>query len=91
MAKVYSFCIVGGGPSGFYTAKKLLQSSENILVHVFERLPFPFGLLRYGVAPDHQDVKKIASDYNQLSRRYKNFRFFGNVEMGRTLQIPDVL
>lgn len=49
-------CIVGSGPSGFYTAKYLLKENKNIHVSMLEKLPTPFGLVRYGVAPDHQEV-----------------------------------
>lgn len=88
MNKIISFCIIGGGPSGFYTAKRLLQSNSNIKVHIFDKLPFPFGLLRYGVAPDHQDVKKIANEYNQLKHKFKNFEFYGNINVGKTISLP---
>jgi hypothetical protein len=51
--------IVGAGPSGFYTASRILASlqDDNIEVHMYERLPTPYGLVRYGVAPDHPEVK----------------------------------
>ena len=45
--------VVGSGPSGFYAAESLLQSDKKVLVDMFERLPAPYGLVRYGVAPDH--------------------------------------
>lgn len=57
--------VVGSGPSGFYAASRVLQSFEathgsgddGVEVHMYERLPTPFGLVRYGVAPDHPEVK----------------------------------
>ena len=49
----YCSKIIGGGPAGFYTAKKILEENEDAQIHIFEKLPFPFGLIRYGVAPDH--------------------------------------
>lgn len=51
--------IVGAGPSGFYTASRILATlpDDNVQVHMYERLPTPYGLVRYGVAPDHPEVK----------------------------------
>ena len=49
--------IVGSGPAGFYTADRILRNVEHARVDIFERQPAPFGLIRYGVAPDHPEVK----------------------------------
>jgi adrenodoxin-NADP+ reductase len=49
--------VVGSGPAGFYTAYRLLAKQENAIVDMYEKLPVPFGLARYGVAPDHPEVK----------------------------------
>jgi NADPH-dependent glutamate synthase beta subunit-like oxidoreductase len=49
--------VVGSGPSAFYAAARLLGSSANVQVDMYERLPTPHGLVRWGVAPDHPDVK----------------------------------
>jgi NADPH-dependent glutamate synthase beta subunit-like oxidoreductase len=61
--------IIGSGPSGFYCAARLLaaQNSLNVKVHMYERLPTPHGLVRYGVAPDHPEVKvsSVQSRNNQ--------------------------
>jgi adrenodoxin-NADP+ reductase len=63
-------------------AKKLLSHfpTDKISVHVFERLPFPFGLIRYGVAPDHTSIKNVAKEFGELDK-FSNFRFFGNVDI----------
>jgi adrenodoxin-NADP+ reductase len=56
--KYYStVAIVGSGPAGFYTAYKLLRIIPDIKIDIYEKLPAPFGLIRYGVAPDHPEVK----------------------------------
>ena len=54
-----NIAIVGSGPSSFYTVQSLLRDCEDINIDIFERLPAPFGLVRYGVAPDHQKTKNI--------------------------------
>ena len=53
----YKVAIVGSGPSGFYAAESIFKSGFDVSVDMFERLPTPFGLLRGGVAPDHQQMK----------------------------------
>lgn len=74
------FQIVGGGPAGFYTAKKILEEQNDAEVHIFEKLPFPFGLIRYGVAPDHQAMKKATKDLSEVGNN-PQVRYFGNVEL----------
>lgn len=49
--------VIGSGPAGFYTAYKVMSKIENAVVDMYERLPVPFGLVRFGVAPDHPEVK----------------------------------
>lgn len=60
-----SVCIVGSGPAGFYTAEKMLKAHEKAEVDIIDRLPTPFGLVRSGVAPDHQETKKFETDRDQ--------------------------
>ena len=49
--------VVGSGPAGFYAASKLMQRIERVSIDMYEQLPAPFGLVRFGVAPDHPEVK----------------------------------
>jgi adrenodoxin-NADP+ reductase len=74
--------IVGSGPAAFYAAKYLLSANSDVHVDIFERLPSPFGLVRYGVAPDHQDVKSVATQFADLVNSSKRMRYFGNVPIG---------
>lgn len=77
--------IVGSGPSGFYAATELLGvRSLDVSVDMFERLPVPGGLVRFGVAPDHQDTKGVFKSFAS-TLAHKNFRFFGNIEIGRDI------
>lgn len=82
--------VVGSGPAGFYLADALLKSAEpRVEVDLFERLPAPFGLLRSGVAPDHQRIKRAAEAFERTAASPR-FRFFGNVEVGRDVSIAEL-
>ncbi len=88
--QILRVAIVGSGPAGFYAADALLSQSEvPVQVNMFERLPTPFGLVRAGVAPDHQSVKKVVKAYERSAAR-PNFHFFGNVALGRDIQVEDL-
>lgn len=74
--------IIGSGPSGFYAADRLQKDKEIVAeIDMYERLPTPFGLVRGGVAPDHQKIKSVTKLYDRIAGK-DNFRFFGNVEFG---------
>ncbi|KAF8444546.1 hypothetical protein L210DRAFT_3530186 [Boletus edulis BED1] len=77
--------IVGGGPSAFYVASRLLSlvphANPSLRVHLFDSLWAPHGLVRYGVAPDHPEVKNCTSKFDQAAADPR-FRFFGNVHVG---------
>ncbi|KAJ7695020.1 FAD/NAD-P-binding domain-containing protein [Mycena rosella] len=76
--------IVGGGPSAFYVASRLLSrmpDAQRLRVHMFDRLWAPHGLVRYGVAPDHPEVKNCTHKFDQVAEDPR-FRFFGNVNVG---------
>ena len=82
--------IVGAGPAGFYAAGGLLQQKEiNVSVDMFDRLPAPFGLVRYGVAPDHQKIKSVTKVYERTASDPR-FRFFGHVNYGTDLTHDDL-
>jgi ferredoxin--NADP+ reductase len=79
--------VVGGGPAGFYAAAALLRAGAE--VDLFERLPAPSGLVRYGVAPDHQKIKGAARAFDKTARS-AGFRYFGNVEVGRDVSLAEL-
>jgi ferredoxin--NADP+ reductase len=81
-ARPLNVAIVGAGPSGFYAAGSLL-TQQSLVVHIdmFDRLPAPYGLVRYGVAPDHQKIKSVTKIYDRTAAAPR-FRFFGNVNFG---------
>ncbi|MFI6903573.1 FAD-dependent oxidoreductase [Nonomuraea sp. NPDC050394] len=83
--------VVGSGPAGIYTAEALVkQSAEPVEVDVLERLPTPYGLVRYGVAPDHTSIKSIAN-YLRKVLELPQVRFLGGVTLGEHLSVEDLL
>src|SRR5215203_6666081 len=85
--------IVGSGPAGFYTAGHLLKSKSHpdvcVQVDMFDRLPTPWGLVRAGVAPDHPNIKAVSRVYEKTAE-HPEFRFYGNIELGRDLFHDDL-
>jgi ferredoxin--NADP+ reductase len=74
--------VVGSGPAGFYAAGHLLASDLPVEVDMIERLPTPWGLVRLGVAPDHPNIKAVSRAFEKIAAQ-PDFRFIGNVELGR--------
>jgi len=81
--------IVGSGPSGFYAAAALLKADAEVRVTMFERFPTPFGLVRFGVAPDHAKIRNVIKAYS-VTAAHEHFRYFGNVEIGRDLTVAEL-
>ncbi len=91
MSEPRRIAIVGAGPSGLYTAAALLaQADDELAIDIFDRLPTPFGLLRYGVAPDHASIKAVATT---LARVFEapRVRFLGLVEFGRDVTASELV
>jgi ferredoxin--NADP+ reductase len=83
--------VVGSGPAGFYAADALLRSDDpRVEVDVLDRLPTPWGLVRLGVAPDHENIKAVSRAFERIAAR-PGFRFFGNVEAGSTVTHEELL
>jgi adrenodoxin-NADP+ reductase len=90
----YKVAIVGSGPSGCYTAKYLQSFWEkkgvtNNQIDILDRLPTPYGLVRYGVAPDHPEVKNVQNDFATLFDS-KGVDFWGNVQVGRDVSVQEL-
>jgi ferredoxin--NADP+ reductase len=82
--------IVGAGPTGFYAADQLLrQPGLAVEVDMLDRLPTPFGLVRGGVAPDHQKIKAVAVAFDRTAA-LPGFRFFGGIELGKHVGVEDL-
>ncbi|WP_153538527.1 FAD-dependent oxidoreductase [Actinomadura macrotermitis] len=91
MAASLRVAVIGSGPAGLYSAEALVkQSGGTARVDVFDRLPTPYGLVRYGVAPDHKSIKSIAR-YLQKVLEEPGVRFFGGVELGRDITRGELL
>ena len=85
-----SVAIVGSGPSGFFAAQSLLkQRPTSIHIDIFDRLPTPYGLVRGGVAPDHQSMKSVTQVFERIGRR-SEVRFFGNTTLGKDISLDDL-
>lgn len=81
--------IIGAGPSGCYLAQALLKAQPGLQVDLIDRLPVPYGLVRYGVAPDHQGTKGVIRQFSRLFER-QGARFFGNVAVNEQVSLNDL-
>ncbi len=82
--------IIGSGPAGYYTAEAALKLwGDDVRVDIFDMLPVPYGLIRTGVAPDHQSIKAVYRRYETTSLA-DNVRFIGNVMVGRDVSIDEL-
>jgi ferredoxin--NADP+ reductase len=82
--------IIGSGPAGFYAAEALLKRADTVVdVDMFDRLPTPYGLVRGGVAPDHQKIKTVIRVFAATAAR-PTFRFLGNVRLGRDVTVEEL-
>ncbi len=87
---MYKVAIIGAGPAGFYATSALLKKYEGeIRIDLFDRLPAPYGLVRYGVAPDHEKIKNVRRVFDK-SANHDSFRFFGNVEYGKDIDLDEL-
>lgn len=86
----YSVAIVGSGPAGFYCAEAICKKAPEVRIDILDRLPTPYGLVRSGVAPDHQGTKNVWRVFHRTAQR-EQVRFLGNVEVGRDVQVDELL
>jgi NADPH-dependent glutamate synthase beta subunit-like oxidoreductase len=82
--------IIGSGPAGYYTAEAAQKKfGEDVRIDIIDRLPVPFGLIRFGVAPDHQSIKAVSGRYEKVALS-ENVRFVGNVSVGKDVSIDEL-
>ncbi|MGK6320660.1 FAD-dependent oxidoreductase [Sphingomonas sp. DT-204] len=83
--------VIGSGPAGYYTAEAAQKAfGEEVRVDIIDKLPVPFGLIRTGVAPDHQSIKVVSRRY-EATALTENVRFVGNVAVGRDVSIRELV
>jgi len=88
MKDLLQVCVIGSGPAGYYTAEALAKE-ENVFIDIIDRLPTPYGLIRGGVAPDHQSIKGVYRRYEKTSLG-ENVHFIGNLEVGRDVTLDEL-
>lgn len=81
--------VIGAGPAGYYTAEALTAGEQNVRVDIIDRLPTPYGLIRAGVAPDHQSIKNVSRRYEATNQR-DDVRFVGNLSLGRDVTLKEL-
>jgi len=85
--RVIHIAIIGSGPAGYYTAEAAQkQWGDDVRIDIFDRLPVPYGLIRTGVAPDHQSIKGVSRRYEAVALS-GNVRFIGNVTIGEDIAV----
>jgi ferredoxin--NADP+ reductase len=85
------FAIVGSGPAGFYTAEALEKAyGDQARVDILDRFPVPYGLIRFGVAPDHQSLKAVSKRYDKVAES-AGVDFIGNVTVGKDVSVAELL
>ncbi len=84
-----SVAVIGSGPGGMYIAQGLVDKLPGCRVDVIDKLPSPFGLIRFGVAPDHQTTKRVGRAFAKTLQS-DGVRFVGNIEVGRDLSIEEL-
>lgn len=83
--------VIGSGPAGYYTAEAAQkQFGDEVRVDIIDRMPVPFGLIRSGVAPDHQSIKGVSRRY-EATALTDNVRFVGNVTVGEQVTVPELV
>lgn len=87
---MHSVAIIGSGPAGFYCAEAICKKAPEVRVDIIDRLPTPYGLVRSGVAPDHQGTKNVWRVFDRTAKR-EQVRFIGNVEVGRDVSVDELL
>ncbi|KAG4303978.1 hypothetical protein PORY_002631 [Pneumocystis oryctolagi] len=87
--RAFRACIIGSGPAGFYTANRLLKGIPGSEIDMYEAFPVPFGLLRFGVAPDHDEIKNVQNQFSEIAK-CERFHFIGNVRVGSDVSLKQL-
>ena len=90
MAGTPRIAVVGSGPSGFYAVEALLRSIADCRIDMIERLPTPHGLVRYGVAPDHQKLKQVTAVFDTIARDPR-FTLYAGIRVGEDISLQELM
>ena len=87
---MHHIAIIGSGPAGYYTAEAAQKHwGDDVRIDIFDALPVPYGLIRTGVAPDHQSIKGVSRRYEKTALT-ENVRFVGNVTIGESVSVAEL-
>jgi len=90
-SKLRHVAVVGSGPAGFYLSQQILKQKDlNVQIDLYEKLPVPFGLVRYGVAPDHPEVKNVEGTFTKVAQDPR-VQFLGNVTLGQDVKTKELM
>ncbi|AKK09791.1 FAD-dependent oxidoreductase [Corynebacterium testudinoris] len=89
MSRPLRVAVVGAGPAGIYASDLLVKSGQDVAIDLFERMPAPFGLIRYGVAPDHPRIKGIVKSLHAVLDK-PEIRLLGNIEVGKDITVEEM-
>ncbi|MGD7001526.1 FAD-dependent oxidoreductase [Corynebacterium halotolerans] len=89
MSRPMRVAVVGAGPAGIYASDLLIKSGTEVSIDLFERMPAPFGLIRYGVAPDHPRIKGIIKSLHNVLDK-PELRLLGNIEIGKDISVDEL-
>ncbi|KPH74430.1 pyridine nucleotide-disulfide oxidoreductase, partial [Corynebacterium ulcerans] len=89
MTEPMRVAIIGAGPAGIYASDLLVKSEVDVKIDLFERMPAPFGLIRYGVAPDHPRIKGIIKSLHNVLDK-PEIRLLGNIDVGKDITIDEL-
>ena len=84
-----NIAIIGSGPAAFYTADGLIKSGNDCRIDIIECLPCPYGLIRFGVAPDHEKTKNVWRAFAKTAS-HENVNFYGNVDLGKDIKLGEL-
>lgn len=89
MSRPLRVAVIGAGPAGIYASDLLVKSGTDVVIDLYERMPVPFGLIRYGVAPDHPRIKGIVTSLHRVMEQ-PQLRLIANVDVGRDVSIEEL-
>ena len=89
MSRPLRVAVIGAGPAGIYASDLLMKSDTDVLIDLYERMPAPFGLIRYGVAPDHPRIKGIVTSLHKVLDK-PELRLLGNIDIGNEVTVDEL-